>query len=429
MVQLIYVLSRQLPFLCYCTAFVIIAVVAQEDLFLFAGQSNMIGWSTGGMSVERDSRLFIDTYSILANTSVTEEERRSMLLDRYRTSASSFPGAFNPNGTATAQADGVMSLVQQKLTIDLQTKLAGAYCSFTDPANNKTRVAKKLVAANGCGQSYGHELVFSHRLKKSQPYEDKNFFTVKVAKGGTRIQEWVPNGGQYWKDLRSAIRNTAGNWKLIVWHQGENDAVASKKTINQTIYRKHLSHLITALRSEMFAKSSGVFQCRQAIPVIIVLIHWPFTTRGSFQEQALAVRQAQSNFVKRDPRSRIVILDGLEEFYHLSAPSLLISGSRIAEAFLDLLTANYSCPNNAAPSALTFQPDFSRTSYWGRALRKACGCGQSVTVMFTSDCVRRRLLRFFQLDVDARLVRSPDDLLRWRRKVRKAYVFACQRRS
>ena len=455
MVQVSFVFSRLLTILCCCKV-TVNAVVAREDLFLFAGQSNMIGWSVGVMSIEGNDRLQNDTFGILANTSITETERRSMLLARFQMSESSVPWATNPLGIAAAQADGVMSLVQQNLTVGLQAELAGAYCSFTEPG--RTSVAKRLVTATACGITFGHELVFSHRLKQCKPYKNRDFFTVKVARGGSRIQEWVPDGGAYWKDLQSAIRDSEGDWKLIVWHQGENNAIDPPATINQTIYANHLNHLITALRSEIFAKSSGAFPCPQAIPVIIVQIHFPTPGLDPFREQSRAIRQAQADFVANDPRSRLVVLSDLEEHYHLSVPALLISGNRIAEAYLDLMKSyDYSCPPpsntpsglspatpygtpSSTPSYLPTstpsetpstkpvpakQPDFSNTGNWGEAIRKACGC----RAMFTTKCVRSQLRQYFQSDVDAGLVQSPDDRPQWRGKVRAAYESACQRRS
>jgi hypothetical protein len=411
--------------------------MAQQDLFLFAGQSNMIGWSTGIDSIEGNRSLLDDTIHILKNASITETERQSLLLERYQRSASSFPEAVDPTGKATNQSIGIMRLYNQGLTRNLTNNLPGAYCSFLSP-NNKT-VPKHLLNSLQCGESYGHELAFSHRLKRTKFYSHNKFQTVKVAKGGTRIQEWVPDGGQYWEYLTTTIQTTPGQWKLIVWHQGENDAVAPASSINATTYADYLSQLISNLRSEMFTKSPGSFQCPQEIPVVIVRIHWPNQTTGRlFAAQTQAVKLAQTTLSNGDARARLVILDDIEEFYHLSAPSLLISGNRIANAYLNMIKTAFTCPrqpktpanSSSQNSKAKFRPDYSKTHLWGRAVRKVCGCGTSMSFQFTKrqHCVRRALHYQFHIDVTMGLVRSPQNRRRWHQKARKAYHLACRRR-
>ncbi|GKY97252.1 hypothetical protein MPSEU_000683600 [Mayamaea pseudoterrestris] len=398
---------------------------AQQDLFLFTGQSNMVGHSGDFESVERNNNLLLDTIDILTDATITETKRRSLLYDRCFLATSSIPYALKPELMANAQADGLMALHAQSLTQDLTIDLPGAYCSFFE-VGGKT-VPKQLVQTTGCGGPYGHELLFSHRLKQSNEYYSNNdFHVVKVAKGGTRIDEWIPDGGQYWKNLNTAIQTTEGNWKLIVWHQGENDAVDDSVELTYDMYAERLAQLISTLRAEMFFKSPGSFQCLQEIPVIIVKIHWPDV--NAFVDKNRAVRQAQADFCAKDPRARLVDLDGLDEFYHLSAPSLMISGNRIAEAYLDLLETEYSCqtaspsnPSSTNTPKTNFRPDFSKTKAWGQKLSRKLGCGATLTAMHPT------LRKYFRSDVKEGLVRSPQDRRQWHKKTKKAYEKVCER--
>lgn len=52
-----------------------------HDLFVFAGQSNMVGWSTGGQSITGDNTLFEDVMNITNNFGAD----RTMLIEVIKT--------------------------------------------------------------------------------------------------------------------------------------------------------------------------------------------------------------------------------------------------------------------------------------------------------------------------------------------------------
>jgi len=55
-----------------------------------------------------------------------------------------------------------------------------------------------------CGASFGHELMFSTTLEKAKNGVGRNFETVKIAHGGSRMfEDWCPNNGRYWDALNS----------------------------------------------------------------------------------------------------------------------------------------------------------------------------------------------------------------------------------
>lgn len=315
-------------------------VVLATDLFLLTGQSNMIGWSVPKNEPQASISLQPGMLAILENPATSAKKKEKLLYELFKRAAALVPGATNVSGVATAQTKGVMALYKKGLTRNVKVGLPGAYCSFLVP--NGINVPRTLTNTTACGSSFGHELLFSHRLV-SEKFSD--FYSVKVAKGGTRIHEWTPPSGVYWPSLKNTIQNTQeGNWKLIVYHQGENDAVTAGQT--KAMYKGNLTSLVANLRSEMFIKSPGSFRCKEEIPVIVVRIHWPSATTGSYTQSSKNVQDAQTEFVLGDSRARLVNLDGLTEHYHLNAPSLMISGDRIASSYLDLLStaSSFSCP-------------------------------------------------------------------------------------
>ena len=67
--------------------------------------------------------------------------------------------------------------------------------------------------------------MFSKKLWKEG--QTRNFETAKVARGGSIISEWLPQGQgrEFWPLLNKTIhdRSAANNvWKGFFWHQGEN---------------------------------------------------------------------------------------------------------------------------------------------------------------------------------------------------------------
>jgi hypothetical protein len=67
--------------------------------------------------------------------------------------------------------------------------------------------------------------MFSMTLEKAKNGMGRNFETVKIAHGGSRMfEDWYPNNGRYWDALNRSIWSRAGagnHWGGFMWHQGE----------------------------------------------------------------------------------------------------------------------------------------------------------------------------------------------------------------
>ena len=105
------------------------------------------------------------------------------------------------------------------------------------------------------------------------------------------------------------------------------------------------------MRSEMFhASEAGSWGCPEEIPVIIAVIgYWP---QG---DSASRIRHAQQTFCDEDPRAKCVSMYDLSRNYHFDATSFLISGHRMAEAYLDLAKANVTCPPHGSSHRIRTQ--------------------------------------------------------------------------
>lgn len=260
-------------------------------------------------------------------------------------------------------------------------------CSFLVPldwnaVNDHSGGTKPTVWNANCGGSFGHELMFSRALELEMGHQNR-FEVVKNAHDGTEIHEyWYPDNGKYWYKLQSSIRSRKGygNWKGFIWHQGIQglckisimhmlEAVhhfltllcaksllpqdsLKKKGVEDTslTYLGNLTGLIAEVRAEMFDASEGAWQCKQEIPVVVVQIgYWPQNDR------AQRVREAQVEYCDGDPRAELAIMDDLSRFYHFDAPSFLISGHRIAQAYRSAVQRNVTCPSTSAPNSSSLE--------------------------------------------------------------------------
>ena len=123
-------------------------------------------------------------------------------------------------------------------------------------------------------------------------------------------------------------------------------------------YLGNLTGLIGSVRAEMFdASQAGTWQCKEEIPVVVVQIgHWPQYDR------AKRVREAQTQYCAGDPKAELVIMEDLSRNYHFDAPSFLIGGHRIAQAYQAAAQASVTCPLTLAPSFSPTQPPTSALS-------------------------------------------------------------------
>ena len=86
------------------------------------------------------------------------------------------------------------------------------------------------------------------------------------------------------------------------------------------------------------ASEAGTWGCPEQIPAIIAVIgYWP---QG---DSASRIRHAQQTFCNEDPRATCVNMYDLSRNYHFDATTFLISGHRMAEAYIDLAKVYVPC--------------------------------------------------------------------------------------
>jgi len=330
-------------------------------LFLFAGQSNMIGHSNDKSSVTNDSRLqtilfnnflhhqdgdFPDSPDALAN-------RLLAFYDRYLNDTQ-----YNHTFYAEHQAQELYDLVYTDQLLGVPSKLKESHptaeCYFLNPDHEVRGTDSKFVPLQpdaGCGSSFGHELAFAHAMTTSGAIPpDQPFKIIKVAVGGTELyKDWSHGHGTYWMDLRDTIRSQKGHGKFVgfVWHQGENDCFTAMKSDGQEdttlTYKTNLTAFTAAVRKEIHKANTHGAKTRngngdgwKTIPLAIMSLHaWP---KSQYRNR---VELAQAEFVNHDnvdgEHSVFVPIQDLGPHYHLDAAGLLISGTRLASHFAPLL--------------------------------------------------------------------------------------------
>lgn len=326
--------------------------VQAKDLYLFAGQSNMVGHTTSGSSIGRNDALWTDVREILQQGN----NATIMYADLYDTLY--YPNlrdidAIGAAEVAAKEAEELVSLYNYGLLNDLNTSTASGYCSFLDvnkdtgsTINRSGGTVPSNWAAN-CGRSFGHEWEFSRYLDKYKNITTNDFEAVKVASEGSQIHKhWYPEYGTIWGEVEKKIANKAneGNWMGFVWHQGTQETHASDEDTSIT-YLGNLTDLVERVRTDMFTETPGTWNCKEEIPAVIVQIgYWTQYTRSRI------VRDAQFNFTQNDARAKMVVMNDTSRFFHFDAASFVIGGYRIAKALEDALQEPVTCPPPPTPS-------------------------------------------------------------------------------
>jgi len=309
-------------------------LVHSDPLFLFSGQSNMIGHSSDYYSIERNDRLQTDIFNLLGNG--TEKDLSIRLQQAF---AYSHPeGDYNVN-VADYQARLVTELYNRGLLENLQEPHEHAKCYFKDPSHQSKGQPKPSPVSPtiNCGASFGHELVFSHTLSKTI-LKNTTFTVGKVAVGGTEIyKDWYPGTGTYWNNLNDTIHDNPGDWRGFAWHQGANDCFRNTETADKSkSYLGNLTQFIAAVRSEIASVNPTRFTDPSDVPVAIFeLGYWP---HNIYRERVV---HAQQTFVAKDANAVLIKLDDLFSHYHFDPVALMISGFRLARALTPLLEPLY----------------------------------------------------------------------------------------
>lgn len=301
------------------------------SLFAFAGQSNMIGYSTKGMS--SDTTQYQAIMDILYDNRLSKVDKEMQLEKKFSeaTEAELYPE------TSAFQAQYMLQLQDRGLLQDMDTPVSMAYCSYAGPDIEPVN-ATNVSPTSNCGSEFGSELMFSRSLvSMGSPWNNSDFVVSKVAEGGSNLYtNWTSPGKNMWETLNSTIHNpTEGVWRAFVWHQGENDCFLQENGEDTSLtYETNLTMLINRTRSEMHA-ATPYYSSASNIPVAIVMVHWPLGMSAA--ERYGRVVQAQKRVADNDPKAVFVNTSDLKAHFHLNAGGLFIVGDRIAQQLAPLL--------------------------------------------------------------------------------------------
>lgn len=336
--------------------------------FLFAGQSNMVGYSRGA-----NKTLFEDVVELvnekfkepIPHSSNKKSKRKKRIKKKLRKRIFSAKGS-------TLESSKYMAKLITKMAGNMKKKEASVLyketilaphpqnvCSFSRDHANVIIACEKPVSPTACGggSGYGPELMFSHYLPKLEtPYSDTPFGITKVAKGGTRIEQYLKsNDGFLWHSLENNIRVDNGTLEAFVWFQGENNHFGPDGVSTQEEYLAMLIELVGDVRQEIFnahrdrwgegGSPTAQFGNYTDVPVVICELG-PWIGHGEMyeDEQPGPVILAQREYVADYDPNSVLVNTGtnenpkkrLSKFYHFDAPSILIIGHRIAEVSLTL---------------------------------------------------------------------------------------------
>lgn len=180
-----------------------------------------------------------------------------------------------------------------------------------NPLNKYSSIRKKLSM-----QRLGPGYHFAKKMAQLKP--DKKIGLVVNAKGGTKIEEWMP-GTEFYTE---AIRRTKaalkyGVLKGIVWHQGEGNASKYQE------YMPKITELIAALRND-FGQPD--------LPFVAGQLSKDKPQRKKFNRMILKLPKKMKNCgVVRTKKTSTI------DNTHFNAASQKIMGERYAEEMLRLI--------------------------------------------------------------------------------------------
>mmetsp|Transcript_17125 Transcript_17125/g.20365 ORF Transcript_17125/g.20365 Transcript_17125/m.20365 type:complete len:478 (-) Transcript_17125:280-1713(-) len=302
-----------------------------EDIprFLFAGQSNMVGYPG-----EAKESLFLELINTLKAAGGKKPKIQQMRKYLINASKSTW-------GSSQMEAKLMFKLRKYIKKKNFNTEdYKKAICSFTDPLDGQLD-CERNVSPTACGNDFGPELMFGHSFpKKKSPLKGKRIGIIKIAQGGTTIKKnWMKvNDGKeynYWQYMVDGITASNGSIEAFVWFQGESDSLDSP---DKEDYLDNLTTFVGDVRNEI-SKSSTKFKTPADVPVVIVeLGNWIYLDIDT------TVVEAQRTFVNNTANTVRVntgINDNpkkrLSKFYHFNAASQMIIGDRIAKAVAKLL--------------------------------------------------------------------------------------------
>jgi len=302
-----------------------------EDIprFLFAGQSNMEGYTEGARQ-----GLFLELVNTLTAKGSRKEKVRKM--KNYLKMANG-----STQRSSLREANLMFKLGRYIRKNNFSTdNYEKAVCSWTRPGITFRLDCERSLSPTACGKNFGPELMFGHVFpRKKSPLKGKRIGIIKIARGGTQIKrhwmkEYSSNWDNYWQHLVDGITAANGSIEAFVWFQGEND---SFDDTNKEEYLDNLTTFVADVRNEIF-QSSTKFQTPSDVPVVIIEMGvWIYGIDT-------AVIDAQRTFVENTVNTVLVNTGAndnerkrLSDYYHYNAATQMIIGDRIARALAKLM--------------------------------------------------------------------------------------------
>jgi hypothetical protein len=197
---------------------------------------------------------------------------------------------------------------------------------------NEIQTIKKEMRADLIGPEFG----FAKAMSEFYPAE--KIHLIKVAKGGTPINFWLPdakgkaNGHtQLLENLKNALEKIEGEYEIMgmLWMQGESD---SKTQADAEAYQKKLEQLIALIRKE-----TG----KPELPVVIGRLSSKILESKKFKMPFVKIVQSgQEAVTKTDKNAFVIDTDDLsqrDDLVHYDQAGQLGLGKRFGEAMVKTL--------------------------------------------------------------------------------------------
>jgi len=181
----------------------------------------------------------------------------------------------------------------------------------------------------------GPEFGFAKAMSKLYPADE--IYLIKVARGGTSIDWWLPdatgkeNGySMLLANLKNALEKIEGDYEIVgmLWMQGESD---SKKQADAEAYQKKLEQFIAFMRKE-----TG----KPELPFVIGRLSTRILESKKFNMPfAKIIQSAQEAVAKNDKHSSVINTDDLSQrsdLVHFDQEGQMGLGKRFGEAMIGL---------------------------------------------------------------------------------------------
>ena len=197
---------------------------------------------------------------------------------------------------------------------------------------NDLQAIKKQARMDTIGPEFG----FAKAMSGLYPADEIHL--IKVAKGGTPIDWWLPDGNgkanghtQLLANLKSALEKIGGDYEIMgmLWMQGESD---SKKQADAEAYQKKLEQLIALMRKE-----TG----KPELPFVIGRLSSRILESPKFKMPFVKIVQSgQEAVAKTDKHAFAIDTDDLsqrDDLVHFDQEGQMGLGKRFGEAMIKAL--------------------------------------------------------------------------------------------